>query len=71
MNNGQRVITLRINYYLIVACIAASLWAWHQNPTFAEQNLVFSFNNLLHGRVWTLVTALFVHGNVLHLFGNM
>ncbi len=62
---------MKTNYYLILACIAASLWAWQQNPTFAEQNLVFSFNNLVHGRVWTLVTALFVHGNVLHLFGNM
>jgi len=38
---------------------------------FAQQNLVFSFNNLMEGRVWTLVAALFVHGSVLHLFGNM
>ncbi len=38
---------------------------------FAQQNLVFSFNNLMKGRAWTLVAALFVHGNPLHLFGNM
>lgn len=25
----------------------------------------------MHGRVWTLVTALFVHANAVHLFGNM
>ncbi len=25
----------------------------------------------MKGRVWTLVAALFVHGSVLHLFGNM
>jgi membrane associated rhomboid family serine protease len=62
---------LKTNSFLILASIAASLWAWQQNPTFAQQNLVFSYNNLLHGRVWTLVTALFVHANVLHLFGNM
>ncbi len=62
---------MKTNYYLIIASVAASLWAWQQDPTFAEQNLVVSFNNLRHGRVWTLVTALFVHGNVLHLFGNM
>jgi len=30
-----------------------------------------SFANLEKGRVLTLVTALFVHSNVLHLFGNM
>ncbi len=32
---------------------------------------MISFANLEKGRVWTLVAALFVHGNVLHLFGNM
>ena len=30
-----------------------------------------SFANLAKGRVWTLVAALFVHANVLHLVGNM
>jgi membrane associated rhomboid family serine protease len=47
------------------------LWAWQQNPAFAQQNLIFSYSNLLHRRIWTLVTALFVHANVLHLLGNM
>jgi membrane associated rhomboid family serine protease len=62
---------LRINSLLILACIAASIWAWQQPPAFAERNLVFSSTNLLHGRVWTLPAALFVHASVLHLFGNM
>jgi membrane associated rhomboid family serine protease len=62
---------LRANTILILLCIAASFWAWQQNPTFAQQNLVFSYSNLLHRRIWTLVTALFVHANLLHLFGNM
>ena len=56
---------------LILGCIAASVWAWQQSPAFAEKHLIFSLNNLEKGRVWTLVTALFVHANVLHLFGNM
>lgn len=62
---------MRINSSLIVACVGASLWAWQQDAKFAEQNLVFSANNVLNGRYWTLVPALFVHGSVLHLFGNM
>ncbi len=65
---------MRVNWFLILACILASLYAWQQeqqNPGFADQNLVFSLNNLLAGRVWTLVTALFVHANPTHLFGNM
>ena len=55
----------------MLACIAASLWAWQQDPGFAERNLVFSLRNLEKGRLWTLFAALFVHANVLHLFGNM
>ena len=56
---------------LILGCIVASVWAWHQDPAFAEKNLIFSLNNLEKGKVWTLVAALFVHANGLHLFGNM
>jgi membrane associated rhomboid family serine protease len=62
---------VKINLLLILACIAASLWAWQQEPAFAERNLIFSLSNLEKGRVWTAVAALFVHANVLHLFGNM
>jgi len=62
---------VKINLLLIFACIAASLWAWQQEPAFAERNLIFSLSNLEKGRVWTAVAALFVHANVLHLFGNM
>jgi membrane associated rhomboid family serine protease len=62
---------MRINSLLIIACLVASFWAWQQDPTFVEQHLVFSFNNLMQGRYWTLMTALFVHGGLLHLFGNI
>ena len=56
---------------LILACIGASLWAGQQDPGLAEKHLIFSLSNLERGRVWTLVTALFVHANVMHLAGNM
>ena len=62
---------MKINSLLILACIGASFWAWQQEPAFAQNNLIFSLNNLEKGKVWTLVAALFVHANVLHLFGNM
>jgi membrane associated rhomboid family serine protease len=62
---------LKTSSLLILACIGASFWAWQQDPTFARNQLIFSLNNLENGRIWTLVTALFVHGNMLHLFGNM
>jgi membrane associated rhomboid family serine protease len=62
---------LKTNSLLILACIAASLWAWQQDPAFAERNLIFSARNFQHGRFWTLGVALFVHANVFHLVGNM
>jgi membrane associated rhomboid family serine protease len=62
---------VKTNLLLIFACILASLWAWQQHPAFAERHLIFSLSNLENGRPWTLVSALFVHANVLHLAGNM
>ena len=49
----------------------ASFWAWQQDPKFAERNLLFSFNNLMEGRYWTLPAALFIHGSLFHVLGNM
>jgi membrane associated rhomboid family serine protease len=63
--------SLKTNSLLILGCIGASVWAWQQDPAFAQTNLIFSLNNLEKGKVWTLVAALFVHANVFHLFGNM
>src|SRR5581483_9834555 len=62
---------MRVNYFLILACILASVWAWRQQPALAERALIFSSTNLTHGRPWTLLPALFVHASPLHLFGNM
>ena len=62
---------MRANYFLILACVLASVWAWQQPPAFAERALIFSSTNLTHGRLWTLFPALFVHASPLHLFGNM
>lgn len=62
---------MRVTNILILLCFLASLFAWTSDATFVEQNLVFSLNNLVEGRVWTLVTAIFVHASIIHLLGNM
>src|SRR6266852_3535310 len=40
---------MRVNWFLMLACVLASLYAWQQDPNWADQNLVFSLNNL-HAR---------------------
>src|SRR5438128_9952004 len=62
---------MRVNWFLMLACVLASLYAWQQDPNWTDQNLVFSLNNLYAARVWTLVTALFVHAGWEHLLGNI
>jgi membrane associated rhomboid family serine protease len=61
----------KINW-VIIACILVSVTFWLADPTESSaQYLAFSTSNLLNGRIWTLLTALFLHADILHLAGNM
>ena len=65
---------MRATYWLIIVCIAASLLTWNIANTEYERWLpyfVFSEQNLLQGRVWTVITALFIHSDIIHLGSNM
>lgn len=65
---------MRATNVLILLCFLASLYAWYlgsKNPELVQEYLAFSLRNLEAGRVWTLVTAIFVHANLVHLLGNM
>ncbi|HLC01153.1 MAG TPA: rhomboid family intramembrane serine protease [Candidatus Bathyarchaeia archaeon] len=57
---------------VIIACILVSLYYWFGGQADSTmQYFAFSTANLLNGRSWTLVTALFLHADILHLAGNM
>jgi membrane associated rhomboid family serine protease len=62
---------MRVTNILILVCFLLSLYAWSLDPASVDRNLVFSLKNLQEGRIWTIVTAIFVHANLLHLLGNM
>ena len=65
---------LRATNVLILLCFLASLYAWYlgsQSPELVQNNLAFSLKNLEAGRIWTLITGIFVHANLVHLLGNM
>jgi membrane associated rhomboid family serine protease len=70
--NVEFVLTfMRVTNILILLCFLVSLYGWTADPAFVELNLVFSAKNLLEGRAWTPITAIFVHANLIHLLGNM
>jgi membrane associated rhomboid family serine protease len=57
---------------VILACILVSILFWLVGPSGVDvQYFAFSRENLLQGRWWTLITALFIHADILHLLGNM
>lgn len=62
---------MRATSLLIALCILASIYSWVAHPNFVQRNLVFNVKNLLEWRFWTLLTAIFVHANPVHLVGNM
>ncbi len=57
---------MKITDVLILLCIVMSFYAWSTGS-----DLAFSVNALLNGDYYTLITAIFVHANLLHLGGNM
>lgn len=57
---------MKLTNLLIILCIFSSLYFWG-----SKENLAFSEFALRHGAYYTILTGLFVHGNFLHLFGNM
>jgi membrane associated rhomboid family serine protease len=57
---------------VILACILVSILFWLAGSSEANtQYFAYSTENLLQGRWWTLITALFIHADILHLAGNM
>jgi len=57
--------------WLIILCILASVFSWFFVNDQVMDYLAFSGENLQKGRIWTLVSSLFLHGDFTHLFGNM
>ncbi len=63
---------MRATNILILICVVVTLYAWTaMSPADVDRYLAFSLTNLQEGRVWTLVTAIFVHASILHILGNM
>ncbi len=57
--------------WLIILCILVSVFSWFFVNDQVMDYLAFSGENLQKGRIWTIVSSLFLHGDFTHLFGNM
>jgi membrane associated rhomboid family serine protease len=57
---------MKFTNFLIFLCVSITLYAWG-----AKENLAFSEYALFNGGYYTLISGLFVHGNSMHLVGNM
>ena len=57
---------MKLTDFLILLCVVFSLYAWSTPGT-----LAFSEYALFNGASYTLITAIFVHANSVHLVGNM
>jgi membrane associated rhomboid family serine protease len=57
--------------WLLILCILISSTNWIVGNQQFTDYLVFSGDNLIQGRIWTLFTGLFLHSDLLHLLGNM
>lgn len=57
--------------YLILICFLTSILFWLLADEQSIDMLAFSTENLLYAKIWTPITALFIHSDPAHLIGNM
>jgi len=67
---------LKKTLWLILLCVVASLVYWSLLHWYADADLLaglvlFSGESFFLGRFWIVITALFIHGSLTHLVGNM
>jgi rhomboid protease GluP len=60
---------MKASSWIIIACFLVTFGAF-VSPDLVNL-LAFAPSDLCRGRLWTLVTALFLHASLLHLLGNM
>jgi membrane associated rhomboid family serine protease len=56
---------------LIFICVLVSLFCWYVNPEVVTDFFAFRGIDFFNGKFWTAVTAIFIHGDPVHLIGNM
>lgn len=62
---------MRATWFLIIAWVLASLLIWnHPNSEQIVTKLGYSTENLAKGYIWTPITSIFIHADIMHLLMN-
>ena len=69
--NALGEFTMNKTNWLIILCILSSVFLWFFVNDQMMDYLAFSGENLQKGRIWTILSSLFLHGDFTHLLGNM
>lgn len=56
---------------LIILCILVSATIWIYGNNQIVDYFAYSGENITKGRIWTVITGLFLHSDLTHLLGNM
>lgn len=56
---------------LVVLCIIVTIFAWTSNTEQIFDNYGYSTENLLSGKIYVLLTSIFLHSNIEHLILNL
>ena len=55
---------------ILVSCLF-SFVAWSMDPITVQGYMVYSLENFSAGKLWTVISAIFIHSGTIHLLGNM
>ena len=57
--------------WIIILCILASFAIWFYGNNQIIDNFAYSGENIMEGKIWTVISGLFLHSDPTHLLGNM
>ena len=60
-----------ITIIIAILCIIITFYAWIHDTNFIINEYGYSTNNLLEGKLWVLITSIFLHSDLNHLVLNL
>ncbi len=65
------MVKINITIILAILCVIVTVFAWFSNTEQIFNNYGYSTSNLLSGKIYVLITSVFLHSNIEHLILNL